>query len=50
MAFGYLRQRAIEKALDEGHFARLEPAVSLILTALGVLLGAITLIAVLAES
>jgi putative membrane protein len=49
MAFGYLRQRSIERALDEGHFARLEPAVSLVLTGLGLLLGIITLVAVLVE-
>jgi putative membrane protein len=50
MAFGYLRQRKIEDALDRGQFARLESGVALILTALGVLLGAITLVAVLLES
>jgi putative membrane protein len=50
MSFGYLRQRSIERALDEGHFARLEPKVSLVLTALGVLLGIITLVAVLVEA
>ena len=50
MAFGYLRQRAIERALDEGRFARLEPTVSLVLTGLGLLLGIITLVAVIVEA
>jgi putative membrane protein len=50
MAFGYLRQRAIEKALDEGRFARLEPTISLVLTGLGLLLGIITLVAVIVEA
>jgi uncharacterized membrane protein YidH (DUF202 family) len=50
MGFGYLRQRAIEQALDEGRFARLEPKVSLVLTALGLLLGVITLVAVIVEA
>jgi putative membrane protein len=50
MGFGYLRQRAIERALDEGRFARLEPKISFVLTALGVGLGVITLVAVLVEA
>jgi putative membrane protein len=50
MAFGYLRQRAIERALDEGRFARLEPTISLVLTGLGLLLGIITLVAVIVEA
>jgi putative membrane protein len=49
MAFGYLRQRSIERALDEGRFARLEPAVSLVLTGLGLLLGLVTLVAIVIE-
>ena len=50
MGFGYLRQRDIERALDEGRFARLEPKVSLVLTGLGLLLGIITLVAILVEA
>jgi putative membrane protein len=40
---GYLREREIDRALEEGRFARLDPRTSVVLTTLGVLLGILTL-------
>ena len=49
---GYYQLTAGEAAviLRLGRFARLEPKVSLVLTGLGLLLGVITLIAVIVEA
>ena len=40
---GYQREREIDRALEEGRFARLDPRINLILTTVGVVLGVVTL-------
>ena len=43
IATGYQREREIDRALAEGRFATLDPRVNLVLTAVGVVLGVLTL-------
>ncbi|HYX86883.1 MAG TPA: DUF202 domain-containing protein [Gaiellales bacterium] len=43
IANGYQREREIDRALDEGRFAQLDPRTNLALTAIGVVLGLFTL-------
>jgi putative membrane protein len=50
IAFGWLRERELERALDEGRYAPLDARVSLILTLAGVLLGAITVVIMFTEN
>jgi putative membrane protein len=39
----YQREREIDRALEEGRFARLDPRTSVVLTVLGIALGVLTL-------
>jgi putative membrane protein len=41
---GYQREREIDRALEEGRFATLNPRMNLVLTAIGVVLGVFTLV------
>ena len=40
---GYQREREIDRALEEGRFAALDPRINLVLTTVGVILGIFTL-------
>lgn len=40
---GYQREREIDRALEEGRFATLDPRINLVLTTVGVILGIFTL-------
>jgi putative membrane protein len=50
VAFGYVRQRAVESALARGEYAELREPVALALTAAGLLLGVGTVLAVVLVS
>ncbi len=49
MAYGVVRHRQVERAMDEGEYASLDPRAALAFAALGVALGTITIVAVLLE-
>ena len=49
IACGWLRERALERALDEGRYAGLDRRVSLLLTVAGLLLGAVTIVILFTE-
>jgi putative membrane protein len=46
MAYAYVRQRSVERALRRGEYAPLEPHAVLVFAAVGVLLGAATVVLV----
>jgi len=43
ISMGYQREREIDRALQEGRFATLNPRMNLVLAAMGVVLGVLTL-------
>jgi putative membrane protein len=49
LAFGWLRERELERALDEGRYAGLDTRVSLALTIAGILLGAVMIVILFTE-
>jgi putative membrane protein len=49
VAYGYVRQKAVDAALARGEYAGLPMRAALIFTAIGVLLGVFTLIVVVAQ-
>jgi putative membrane protein len=49
IAFGWLRERELERALDEGRYAGLDTRVSLVLTLAGVLLGVVMIVILFTE-
>ena len=49
IACGWIRERSLERALDEGRYAGLDRRVSLLLTVAGLLLGAITIVILFTE-
>ena len=46
---GWLRERALERALDEGRYAGLDKGASLLLTLAGLLLGVVTIVILFTE-
>jgi putative membrane protein len=50
MAYAYLRQRDVERAVDRGSYAPLDPRASLAFALVGVILGIGTLLVILIES
>jgi len=49
IAYGVVRQRAVDRALEEGGYAPLDPRAALALAAFGIALGLISVVAVLIE-
>src|SRR4051794_31502644 len=49
IGFGWLRERELERALDEGRYAPLDARVSLALTGAGVALGVVTIVILFTE-
>jgi putative membrane protein len=49
IAFGWLRERELERALDEGRYAGVDSRVTMVLTLAGVLLGAALIVVLFTE-